>query len=407
LPLAWVPPAAQAQSLEELVEDALQRQQGISASPAAEPSAAPAATDAPAGGLQPVELGPKPYTPPILSRPAEDVPHGPESQSQPTNGETPPQTAESPAGEPKRALESLTPEEVNAAPYSENAEAMAGASPLILKAQVLLDRAGASPGVIDSFYGENVAKAIEAVETVVGLPVDGRLDKDVWEALRGDQSGDVLVAYEITAQDLDYPFLPRIPSDYAEQAELPALGYTSPEEMLGERFHMDVDLLLALNPQADFRRPGAKIWVAAVEGQKVEGKISRIVADKGQRQVRAYDASDRLIVAYPATIGSPDNPSPTGEHRVEGVATDPVYYYDPKNIVQGDNTEELELPPGPNNPVGTVWIDLSEPSYGIHGTPEPDKIDKTGSHGCVRLTNWDAEELAGLVEPGVLVSFVE
>jgi lipoprotein-anchoring transpeptidase ErfK/SrfK len=289
----------------------------------------------------------------------------------------------------------------------EGAEKIGGANPLILKAQVLLDRAGASPGVVDAYFGANVAKAIGAVETVLELPVDGVLDRQVWDALGGDSAAPVMVQYQITADDLSYPFLPEIPADYAEQAKLPGLGYTSPQEMFGERFHMDVKLLQALNPQADFRRVGETIWVAAVEGDPVVGTITHIIADKGRRQVRAYDAQDRLIVAYPATIGSSDNPSPSGEHRVESVAMDPVYYYDPKNFVQGSNTEKLELPPGPNNPVGTVWIDLSEPSYGIHGTPEPSKIDKTGSHGCVRLANWDAEELAGLVQPGVLVSFVE
>ena len=123
--------------------------------------------------------------------------------------------------------------------------------------------------------------------------------------------------------------------------------------------------------------------------------------------MRAYDAQDRLVAAYPATIGSAENPSPSGTHQVEAIAANPVYYYNPNNFVQGDNTEPLELPPGPNNPVGTMWIDLSQPSYGIHGTPEPSKIDKTASNGCVRLTNWDAEELATLVDPGVTVEFIE
>jgi lipoprotein-anchoring transpeptidase ErfK/SrfK len=170
---------------------------------------------------------------------------------------------------------------------------------------------------------------------------------------------------------------------------------------------MNVKLLAALNPGANFRAPGTTIWVAAIEGQPVTGTITRIEADKARRQVRAYDAENRLIVAYPATIGSDDNPSPSGEHVVVGVAPNPVYYYDPRNFVQAGNTGKLQLPPGPNSPVGTMWIDLSEPSYGIHGTPEPSKIDKTASHGCIRLTNWDVEELAGLVQPGVTVSFVE
>ena len=139
-----------------------------------------------------------------------------------------------------------------------------------------------------------------------------------------------------------------------------------------------------------------------------EARVARIEADKRLRQLRAYDAQGVLIVAYPATIGSEDNPSPSGSHVVEGVATMPNYTYNPKiNFQQGDNAEVLTIPPGPNGPVGSIWIDLSEPTYGIHGTPEPSLIDKTGSHGCVRLTNWDAEELAKMVSPGVVVDFID
>jgi lipoprotein-anchoring transpeptidase ErfK/SrfK len=241
---------------------------------------------------------------------------------------------------------------------------------------------------------------------VLGVAVDGVLDRQVWDTLRGDATTDVLVQYTLTAEDLSYPFVPVIPEDYAEQARMASLGYSGPQEMLAERFHMDPKLLAALNPEADFRA-GSMVWVASVDAQPVTGKISRIVADKGRSQVRAYDSENRLIVAYPATIGSADTPSPTGDHAVESVAPNPVYYYDPANFVQGNNIEKLELPPGPNNPVGSTWIDLSDPGYGIHGTPDPTKIGKTASHGCVRLTNWDVEELAGMVEPGVIVSFVD
>jgi lipoprotein-anchoring transpeptidase ErfK/SrfK len=125
-------------------------------------------------------------------------------------------------------------------------------------------------------------------------------------------------------------------------------------------------------------------------------------------QLRAYDTTNRLLVAYPATVGSEDNPSPAGIHTVTAVAPEPTYTYNPEvNFQQGDNTEVLELAAGPNNPVGSTWIDLSEPTYGIHGTPEPSRIDKATSHGCVRLTNWDAEELAGMVEQGVTVEFIQ
>jgi len=301
----------------------------------------------------------------------------------------------------------LKVDEVNAATFTDEPAALRGASPLMLKAQILLDRAGASPGVIDSLNGGNVAKAVAAVETVLNLPIDGRLDPKVWAALGGDTASPVLVFYTITDQDVAGPFIEHIPEDYAEQAKLPCLCFTGPAEMFAERFHMDIKLLKALNPGADFKQPGATIVVADVNGQPVTGKIARIEADKRNRQLRAYDAMNRLIVAYPATIGSADNPSPSGTHRVEGVAPHPVYYYDPKHFVQGKNLSKLQLPPGPNNPVGAVWIDLSEPGYGIHGTPEPSRIDKTGSHGCVRLTNWDVQELAPLVEPGVTVEFID
>ncbi len=131
-----------------------------------------------------------------------------------------------------------------------------------------------------------------------------------------------------------------------------------------------------------------------------------LIADKVNAQLTGYDASGKLVVAYPATIGSEELPSPSGTHVVDAIAIDAAYYYNPDiNFKQGANTEKLTLPPGPNNPIGTTWIDLSEPTYGIHGTPEPSKIDKTYSHGCVRLTNWDVEELATLVRKGVTVEF--
>jgi lipoprotein-anchoring transpeptidase ErfK/SrfK len=415
----------------------------------AEPAEAPvqeaAPAEAPVRQAEPA-AGPKPYTPPKRAKAAaeepadedaeeqaDDADGGDDATEQAASPEGDPALAETPAGQAEtqgqdqgqgepaaqatadptpstggqRSLASLDVDEVNAATFQENAKAIKGPSPLILKAQILLDRAGASPGVIDGVYGGNVGKAIAAVETVLGLPVDGQLDGNVWTALGGDQASDVLVEYTITEEDANYPFLPSIPRDYAEQAQLSALGFTSPQEMFGERFHMDAKLVDALNPGANFRQAGETIVVAAIEGQPVTGKIARIEADKGRRQVRAYDAQQRLIVAYPATIGSSDNPSPSGDHAVNTVAPNPIYYYNPKNFVQGNNTKKLELPPGPNNPVGTMWIDLTEPSYGIHGTPEPSKIDKTGSHGCIRLTNWDAEELATLVDPGVVVSFLE
>jgi len=272
----------------------------------------------------------------------------------------------------------------------------------IVRLQVLLDRAGASPGVIDGFDGDNVRKAVFAFETMRGLPADGQLDPDVLQAL--ETGSPVIGTYEVTADDVA-AIVPPIPTDYAEMAQRDFLGYTSVLEELGERFHMDEDLLAALNPGAAFT--AGETIVAAAYGPDLEGRVARIEADKTLRQVRAYDAEDRLIAAYPATIGSADNPSPTGTHVVEGIAPMPNYTYNPKiNFQQGENTSVLTIPPGPNGPVGSMWIDLSEPTFGIHGTPEPSRIDKTASHGCVRLTNWDANELARMVKPGVPVVFM-
>ena len=177
--------------------------------------------------------------------------------------------------------------------------------------------------------------------------------------------------------------------------------------MFAERFHMDVKLVNALNPGIDLMPAGSTIVVADIRGQPVTGKITRIEADKARAtgaRLRCDGAAHRRLSGDDRQFRQPFAlRHPPGERY----RPDPVYYYNPKNFVQGKNTGELQLPPGPNNPVGTMWIDLSEPSYGIHGTPEPSKIDKTGSHGCVRLTNWDAEELSTLVTPGVIVEFLE
>ncbi|MEC9462166.1 MAG: L,D-transpeptidase, partial [Pseudomonadota bacterium] len=178
-------------------------------------------------------------------------------------------------------------------------------------------------------------------------------------------------------------------------------------EMLAERFHMDEGYLRELNPGVDFSIPGTTIKVVE-PGPVKKGNVARIVANKGLKQVFAYGEDGSLIAAYPASIGSADTPSPSGTVTIERIALDPGYTYNPKvNFQQGNNTKVLQIPPGPNGPDGTVWLALSKPTYGIHGTPEPSKIGRTQSHGCIRLTNWDATELAKMVKAGVTVEFVE
>lgn len=275
-------------------------------------------------------------------------------------------------------------------------------SPAIVRAQILLDQFGASPGVIDGYDGENVRKAIMAFQAMAGMEVSGTLDVQTVGLL--ETGLPVIGAYVVTVEDMGEINGP-VPSDYAEKAQLEFLGYASVAEKLAERFHMDEKFLLALNPGSAFAA-GETIAVAMI-GSNRSGVVARIEADKVLRQVRAYDAEGMLLAAYPATIGSEDNPSPSGSYVVEVVATMPNYTYNPKiNFQQGENAKVLTIPPGPNGPVGSMWIALSKPTYGIHGTPEPAQIDKTGSHGCVRLTNWDAEELGSMVSPGVTVDFL-
>jgi lipoprotein-anchoring transpeptidase ErfK/SrfK len=272
--------------------------------------------------------------------------------------------------------------------------------------QILMDRTGASPGVIDGKFGSNVDKALVAYRAITGTNLKSTDTAEIKAALAAT-GGDPFVNYTITPEDAAGPFVASVPADYSEKAQLDHMSYTSVLEMLAERFHMDEGYLKALNPEANFNRPGTIIRVANVN-RKSASKVASIVADKGRKQVRAYDEAGKLVVAYPATIGSSDTPSPTGTHAVSRVALNPNYTYNPKlNFKQGNNDKILTIPPGPNGPVGSVWIALDKPTYGIHGTPDPSKIGKTESHGCVRLTNWDAEQLAKLVSPGVPVEFVE
>ncbi|HEX8046089.1 L,D-transpeptidase [Rhizobium sp.] len=272
--------------------------------------------------------------------------------------------------------------------------------------EVFLARQGISPGAIDGRMGANVTKAIYAYQQMTGQTLDPKDTDSILEQLRLS-GGMPIINYTITPADAAGPYVASIPEDYAAKAQMPSLGYTSTTEMLAERFHMDEGYLKELNPGVDFTVPGSTIKVVNT-GPAKTGTVAKILADKGRKQVFAYDANGTLIAAYPASIGSADTPSPSGTVTVERVAFNPGYTYNPKiNFKQGTNDKILDIPPGPNGPVGVVWMALSKPTYGIHGTPEPSKIGKSQSHGCVRLTNWDATALAKMVKPGVVVEFVD
>ncbi len=277
--------------------------------------------------------------------------------------------------------------------------------PAMARAQVLLDRTRFSPGIVDGQGGGNTRQAIAAVEEAHGRTLDGELDATVFQRLSSGDSSPVLTDYTITAEDVAGPFIGTVPDDIEAMARLETVGYANAREAMAEKFHMSEALLDALNPGVDFSRAGQALVVARTGPNELQGEVARIVISKKENSLRAFDADGKLLAFYPATIGSSDTPSPSGSHTVRAIAPRPNYTYDPSRVSYGDGGSKVVVPPGPNNPVGSVWIDLSRDTYGIHGTPDPAEIGKTASSGCVRLTNWDAEQLATGVKPGVVVRF--
>ena len=303
----------------------------------------------------------------------------------------------------------LTPAVVNSAEPSGKSLSAEKPSPLGVRLQVLLGRAHFSPGEIDGKFGENAKKALRAYAEAQQLPGTSDLTGELWKKLETDNAA-VLTTYTITEKDVRGPFLHKLPQKMEAMKDIPRLSYTSPREGLAEKFHMSEQLLATLNPLQRFDRAGDIIIVVDTGDQNTANstKAARVEVDKNRQTVKLFDRSNALIGFYPATVGSEEKPSPTGTLKVTAIEHNPTYRYDPKYHFKGIHSNKpFTIKPGPNNPVGTVWINLSAEGYGIHGTPDPGKVSKAQSHGCVRLTNWDAERVAKEVSKGTTVDFVD
>jgi len=310
-----------------------------------------------------------------------------------------------------------------------------------LTLQVLLDRKGFSPGEIDGGVGQNTRRAIEAFQVAHELDPSGRMDEATWTALGGAPADDVLLQYTITSNDLEGPFVEHVPDDMMDKSHLTALAYTSLLEALAERFHAKPALLQSLNPRATWTI-GEQILVPNVHNRSVApasyldgttarneekdaqiqhdrndpkesapaalrpaGPVTVIVSDE-KSTLTIENAEGTVILHAPVTSGSEHDSLPLGEWKVTGIQKDPIFHYNPALFWDGNPAHaKATIAAGPNNPVGVVWIDISKEHYGLHGTPEPGRIGYAESNGCVRLTNWDAQRVAALVQPGTRVIF--
>ena len=305
------------------------------------------------------------------------------------------------------ASDQLTAERINKAEMTGTNQRNLSHS-VIARAQILLDRANFSPGEIDAKDGENFKKAIHAFAEANGLPSKAGLRGETWTKLMEMGSEPAVIEYQITDDDVRGPFNLDLPGKMEDMKNLPSVPYTSAAEALAEKFHMSEALLREMNPGSSFDRAGETIMVANVLAHDAPRKASRVEIVKTAQTVRVFDAQNNIVAFYPATVGSEEKPSPSGTLKVRNVQRNPTYRYNPKyRFREVRTTEPFSIKPGPNNPVGIVWIGLSAEGYGIHGTPDPAKVSKAESHGCIRLTNWDADDFSKRVTKGTPVVFLE
>ena len=355
--------------------------------------------------------------------------------------------APSPPAAPRRTTESLdnlNPQAMQGPPALPVPRE--GGGPSVLKAQIMLDRARFSPGAIDGNWGKNTEKAVFWFQFSQNLPTTGEIDRATWDALVRAAGGQrpPLKQITVTAENLAGPFT-EVPEDMYAKAKLECLCYASPLEMFAEQGHAEPGLIQKLNPGVDFAalQPGAKLWIpdvppilpldagqAKAQAQQAKttpatgtpappagnqatpgqagGQIAKLLVAKRGFYLQALDAQGKILYHFPTTLGSKYDQSASGTHKVTGIHPNPDFHYQPKLFADKPDTDpEAHLKAGPNSPVGLVWMALSKPHHGIHGTAVPETIGYTSSHGCVRLTNWDAVFLSQKIKPGVQVAFRE